>query len=336
MNDSSRLFLLQLRRIIIGSASTAGSYKRIYYQRISALNILLQKQKLFDVNYSGVTPAGDQQDKSTPKFYKATSVLSSVSGNETKSTTKSCENDKVSPQSAALRGSTDAGTIADSTSTPPDSSTSSTTTTTENIWTIPNVLSFMRIGMAPVVAYMILNNQFGPALGVFAVAGVSDLLDGWIARVVPGQATVMGSFLDPMADKILVGTLFLSLTYVDLIPVLLTGLIIGRDAILIAFGFYIRYQSLDPPRTLQRYFNVTYPTAQLAPTLISKINTGVQLGLVGATIVSASAVLPYDVHPFLEFLWYFTATTTVVSAVGYLFAKDTVKLLRKSYPNKPK
>jgi len=117
----------------------------------------------------------------------------------------------------------------------------------ENIWTIPNALCVMRIGMAPVAAHMILNNQFGPALGVFAVAGVTDLLDGWIARVVPGQATVMGSFLDPMADKILVGTLFLSLTYMDLIPVLLTGLIIGRDAILILSGFYIRYLSLDPP-----------------------------------------------------------------------------------------
>lgn len=87
--------------------------------------------------------------------------------------------------------------------------------------------------------------------------------------------------------------------------------------------------------------------------MLSKINTGVQLGLVGATMISA--VLPYDVHIYLEFLWfvlfslspfatssnlplicdvrlihrYFTATTTVASAVGYLFAKDTVKLLRE-------
>ncbi|ODN02334.1 Cardiolipin synthase (CMP-forming) [Orchesella cincta] len=199
----------------------------------------------------------------------------------------------------------------------------------ENIWTIPNALCFVRIGMTPFIAYMIVQSQYGPAIGLLAVAGVTDLLDGWIARVVPGQSTVMGSFLDPMADKILVGTLFLSLTYMDLIPVPLTVLIVGRDAILIAAGFYIRYQSLDPPKTLSRYFNVTLPTAQLAPTFISKVNTGLQLTVVGATL--ASTVLSgYDLHPYLQILWYTTAATTICSAVYYCFAKDTVKLLRET------
>lgn len=57
----------------------------------------------------------------------------------------------------------------------------------------------------------------------------------------------MGSFLDPMADKVLIGTLFLSLTYAGLIPVVLTSIIIGRDILLIVAGFVIRYQSLPPP-----------------------------------------------------------------------------------------
>lgn len=62
----------------------------------------------------------------------------------------------------------------------------------------------------------------------------------------------MGSFLDPMADKILIGTLFLSLTYVDLIPLVLTGMIIARDIILVACGFVIRYLSLPPPVSISK------------------------------------------------------------------------------------
>jgi len=197
----------------------------------------------------------------------------------------------------------------------------------ENVYTIPNLLCVIRMGMAPMLGYMVISEQYGPALGLFVVAGLTDLLDGWIARVVPGQSSVMGSFLDPMADKILVGVLFISLTYMDFIPVALTGLIISRDVLLIAAGFYIRYKSLDPPRTMARYFNVTHPTAQLAPTFISKINTGIQLGLVAATLVST--VIPYDLHPYLVTLWYCTATATIVSGLSYVFAKNTYKFLKR-------
>jgi len=200
---------------------------------------------------------------------------------------------------------------------------------TENVFTIPNALCIIRIGMTPFIANMIVQSQYGPAIGLLVVAGITDVLDGWIARVYPGQSSVMGSFLDPLADKILVGTLFLSLTYNSLIPVPLTALIVGRDAILIASGFFIRYQSLDPPRTLGRYFNVSLPTAQLAPTFISKINTLLQLTVVGGTLLS-TVVSSVDLHPYLHVLWYTTGATTVASAVWYCFAKDTVKLLRQT------
>lgn len=60
----------------------------------------------------------------------------------------------------------------------------------------------------------------------------------------------MGSFLDPMADKVLIATLFVSLTYADLIPIPLTALIIARDVALVAAGFVIRYKSLPPPVSL--------------------------------------------------------------------------------------
>ncbi|KAH9636659.1 hypothetical protein HF086_003477 [Spodoptera exigua] len=151
-------------------------------------------------------------------------------------------------------------------------------------------------------------------------------LDGWIARNWKGQSTKMGSFLDPMADKVLVGTLFISLTYQNLIPLSLTLLIVSRDVALVIAAFVIRYMSLPPPRTLSRYFDVTHATAQLAPTFISKVNTAIQLLLVGTTL--ASPVFGFVDHPALQALCGVTAASTVVSAISYLVSKDTYKFLK--------
>ncbi|KRT81571.1 hypothetical protein AMK59_5989, partial [Oryctes borbonicus] len=125
----------------------------------------------------------------------------------------------------------------------------------ENIYTIPNFLCVSRILISPYLGVLVLQAHFHFALVMLGVAAVTDLLDGWIARTWESQSSKMGSFLDPMADKVLIGTLFLSLTYAGLIPIVLTSIIIGRDVLLITAGFVIRYQSLPPPRTLSRYFD---------------------------------------------------------------------------------
>lgn len=83
-------------------------------------------------------------------------------------------------------------------------------------------------------------------------------LDGWIARTWESQSSNLGSFLDPMADKVLIATLFLSLTYADLIPVALTGMIIARDVILVTAGFVIRYRSLPPPVSTPSHILFTF------------------------------------------------------------------------------
>uniref|UniRef100_A0A2K5SF53 cardiolipin synthase (CMP-forming) n=1 Tax=Cebus imitator TaxID=2715852 RepID=A0A2K5SF53_CEBIM len=88
----------------------------------------------------------------------------------------------------------------------------------ENPWTIPNMLSMTRIGLAPVLGYLIIEEDFNIALGVFALAGLTDLLDGFIARNWASQKSALGSALDPLADKILISILYVSLTYADLIP----------------------------------------------------------------------------------------------------------------------
>ncbi|XP_025833387.1 probable cardiolipin synthase (CMP-forming) [Agrilus planipennis] len=181
--------------------------------------------------------------------------------------------------------------------------------------------------LSPFLGMLIIQAEFQYALAVLGIAAVTDLLDGWIARTWESQSSNLGSFLDPMADKVLIATLFLSLTYAELIPVILTGMIIGRDVLLVTAGFIIRYQSLPPPKTLSRYFDASHATAKLAPTLISKVNTGIQLLLVGSTL--AAPVFQYVNHPALQTLWYVTGVTTVAAGLSYIMSKNTYKILTK-------
>jgi len=200
----------------------------------------------------------------------------------------------------------------------------------ENIWTIPNLLCMGRIVTSPFLSYLVLSHDYQIALWLLAFAGLSDLADGWIARTWTSQASKLGSFLDPVADKLLVGTLFLSLAWVGLMPIPLTCLVVSRDVVLVTAASYIRYRSLPPPKTLARYFDPTHATVQLAPTLTSKLNTGVQLSLVAGTL--AAPVFHFVDHPILQCLCYITAITTVAGGVSYLLSKDTYKLLRKKKP----
>uniref|UniRef100_A0ACB8GFJ6 Cardiolipin synthase n=1 Tax=Sphaerodactylus townsendi TaxID=933632 RepID=A0ACB8GFJ6_9SAUR len=154
----------------------------------------------------------------------------------------------------------------------------------ENPWTVPNFLSMARIGLAPVLGYLIVEEDFNIALGVFALAGITDLLDGFIARNWINQKSALGSALDPLADKVLISVLYISLTYADLIPVLsllLCDQLVKSITALIAAVFYVRYRTLPPPRTLSRYFNPCYATAQLKPTFVSKMNNSQQPNLSG-------------------------------------------------------
>lgn len=196
----------------------------------------------------------------------------------------------------------------------------------ENVATIPNLLCIGRIVMSPYLGYVIVQSEFSLAMGMLVVAGLTDMADGFIARNWPGQASRLGSFLDPLSDKILVGSLVISMSYAELLPLWLTGMILFRDVFLIGAGFVIRYISLPQPRTLSRYFDVTHATAQLAPTFISKVNTAVQLAAVATTL--GAPIWSYVDHPYLHALWYLTGFTTVAAALSYIVNKDTYKILK--------
>ncbi|KAI1092392.1 hypothetical protein F5B19DRAFT_454521 [Rostrohypoxylon terebratum] len=207
-----------------------------------------------------------------------------------------------------------------------------TLTTHENIYTVPNILTFSRLIAAPFVGYAIVHDAHAWALGLFAYAGVSDLLDGWIARRWKLQ-TVVGSVVDPMADKMLMTILTVCLAYKGVLPVWLAFIILGRDVGLAISAIYYRWISLPPPKTFTRYWDFSLPSAEVKPTTISKYNTFLQLGLMGTTMVTP--FVAGDVSAFMSAFQYLVATTTVWSGLSYVFSKDAVRILSQN-KDKPK
>ncbi|KAL8280938.1 hypothetical protein RQP46_006617 [Phenoliferia psychrophenolica] len=167
----------------------------------------------------------------------------------------------------------------------------------ENIYTIPNALTVSRILACPAIGYFVLEGQLGTATALLFVAGVTDLVDGYVARRF-NMGTVLGSILDPAADKLLMTTMVVTLAMKGMLPLPLAALILGRDVALSISAFYFRFASLPQPRTFSRYWDFSIPSAEVKPTELSKYNTALQLVLVGATTVAP--LLPVDlVFPLL-------------------------------------
>lgn len=196
----------------------------------------------------------------------------------------------------------------------------------ENIYTIPNILTATRLVAAPIVGYLVLHDHHAWALGLFAYAGITDLVDGWIARKWNLQ-TVVGTIIDPAADKMLMTILTVTLAMKGLLPLWLAVIILGRDVGLMISAFYYRWISLPPPKTMARYWDFSLPSAEVKPTTISKVNTALQLGLIGGTL--ALPVLPFELGTAMMAFQALVGTTTVWSGLSYVFSKDAVKILYK-------
>ncbi|GBB94616.1 hypothetical protein RclHR1_02390022 [Rhizophagus clarus] len=195
----------------------------------------------------------------------------------------------------------------------------------ENIWTIPNYLTFSRLIASPIIGYFILNDQYDLALIAFIYAGFTDSLDGFIARKY-NMKTMLGTVMDPAADKALMTIMTITLAMKDLLPIPIAAVILGRDIGLILASFYYRYISLPPPKTIGRYFDISIPSAEVRPTLISKVNTALQLALMGITL--ASPVFGWTHVKTLTVLQYTVAGTTMWSGLSYVLSKDAVRILK--------
>ncbi|KAK3676426.1 hypothetical protein LTR78_003702 [Recurvomyces mirabilis] len=210
----------------------------------------------------------------------------------------------------------------------------------ENIYNLPNLLTVTRLVAAPVTAYLLLHDHYKWALALFAYAGITDLVDGWLARRWKLQ-TVAGSVMDPMADKALMIILTVTLAVKGALPLYLATLILGRDASLAVAAIYYRYASLPAPKTFARYWDFSLPSAEVHPTTVSKYNTFLQLMLIGSTLAlpvvtvggQGAAVLQslgigdLDLHQSMQYYQWLVAGTTAWSGLSYAFLKNAVTIM---------
>ncbi|XP_057316706.1 probable cardiolipin synthase (CMP-forming) [Hydractinia symbiolongicarpus] len=192
--------------------------------------------------------------------------------------------------------------------------------------TIPNALTMFRLLVSPYIGYLVLCEQFNWAFGLVFLAGLTDAVDGWIARNFKNQSSNIGSYIDPLADKVLISILTLSLTAVHIIPMPLCGLIIARDLLLVGTSSHFHYKHLDPPKTLKKFFDFENSKVKMEPTGISKFNTFLQLGLVGLSV--AAPVFHFTDHSLLHAYWYLVASTTVLSGLSYVVKDKSAYIIK--------
>lgn len=165
---------------------------------------------------------------------------------------------------------------------------------------VPNLISLARLGAVPVVIWCVLAGENIVAFWVFLAAGLSDAIDGMIAKRL-NVTSQFGAWLDPLADKaLLVGT-YVALALRDALPMWLVILVVFRDALII--GGALTVQALT-----QRF--------HVEPMMISKVNTAAQIALV--TLVLAKLALGFDDHDVSQVLIWVVAVTTVLSGFAYL------------------
>jgi cardiolipin synthase len=167
---------------------------------------------------------------------------------------------------------------------------------------VPNTLTLLRILLTPLFAIFLIKHFFDFALLTFAIAAVSDGVDGLVARLFR-QKTTLGSFLDPAADKLLLVTAFVTLAIQELIPSWLAVIVITRD-VLILSGVAL--------------FTITDRTFVPKPSILSKITTVAQIASVLFVLVAHHA--PEIAHSHIRSpLFWFTAGMTMVSGFQYIY-----------------
>jgi cardiolipin synthase (CMP-forming) len=165
---------------------------------------------------------------------------------------------------------------------------------------IPNMLTVGRFVLTPVFIILLLRHQYGHALVIFAIASVSDALDGFIARRYD-QRTPLGACLDPIADKLLHASAYITMTLLGLIPAWITVLVIVRDVTLV-LGVAV--------------ITLTRKPYEVRPTIFGKASTLFQMLYVVVTLLDPQQLSMAAMHPIL--LWV-TAMVTAFSGLHYFF-----------------
>ena len=165
----------------------------------------------------------------------------------------------------------------------------------------PNLLTFLRLCLVPFIVLVILQDHYAIAFGIFLLAGITDALDGYLARKL-NQITVLGHYLDPVADKLMLSTLFLVLHYQGLISRAVTVLVFGRDLGIL---------------TVSAILFATMGIRSFPPSILGKINTLVQIIAV-TTVLMGRFFNPLPIS-FLR-TWSLRATVVFTVLSGFHYA----------------
>jgi cardiolipin synthase len=166
---------------------------------------------------------------------------------------------------------------------------------------IPNLITLLRIILVPIVVILLIQGLFFKALIILIIAALSDALDGFLARFMR-QQTVLGAYLDPIADKALLASSFVTLSVLHLIPGWLTVIVISRDFIILLGISVLSMMSIP---------------VEIHPAFVSKVTTVLQL--ITVLLALSFRCLPYSLNEMWSLaLYWVTAFFTIVSGLHYM------------------
>ncbi|MGH7041947.1 MAG: CDP-alcohol phosphatidyltransferase family protein [Acetobacteraceae bacterium] len=170
--------------------------------------------------------------------------------------------------------------------------------------TLPNLITFARLCAVPLAVWLVIEHRLGSAFVLFVTAGVSDAIDGWLARRM-GGGTSVGALLDPVADKALLVTMYVTLARVGEVPAWLAILVVFRDLVIVG-GVIV--------------LTLLGRTVVIQPLFVSKVNTALQIVLVALTLFLAGFGARGAVVAFgLAMLTWAVGASTLASGAAYVW-----------------
>ena len=165
---------------------------------------------------------------------------------------------------------------------------------------LPNSITLGRLLSVPIAVYLIMHSAYLAAFLLFLLAGVSDALDGYLAKR-NNQTTELGAILDPLADKVLLVSVYATLGLQGSLPNWVVMLVIFRDLLIVSGVVILFLVRLD---------------VKMRPLIVSKINTAIQIAL--AALVLAELGLELEIMGLVSAMMYVVGATTVISGASYM------------------
>ena len=164
---------------------------------------------------------------------------------------------------------------------------------------LPNLITLGRLVLVPAIIAMIATERWKEACVVFVIAGISDAVDGWIAKTF-NLRTELGAYLDPLADKALIVSIYVALAIVAVIPATIAIIVVARDIMII--GAFMISLIMRKPVTVK-------------PLMISKLNTLAQISFAAAVL--AVKAFSFPAGAWFEASLYLVAALTLASTAAY-------------------